>query len=158
VLVVYRRHGRAIAAAGAGRVKLLPDSAWAILRANEPGVRLNPAADKRVFHLDESMLQRHDLPLDAFLVLPSPEQRSRSAAVGIAPMTPARLFHELVKNTFVTPLADAARLQRNFACNTQLASEVRGLRLSYPSGIANVPDVRDVILEYLRHRATEDIQ
>lgn len=158
VLVVYRERGRVMAAAGSGRVKLLPDSASAVLRAKSPGVPITARAEKRVFRLDESMLQRCDVPLDAVFVLPSPDVRDRTAEVAIAPIAPTRLFHELVKNTFVTPLAGASRLERNFDWNARLAADVRGFCVSYPSGIAKLPAVRDIILEHRRHRSTEDTQ
>jgi len=152
VLVVYRDGGQVMAAAGAGRIKWLPDTACAFERAAEDGVQLNPQAEKRVFRLGEGDLQRRDIPLAAFLVLPPPQERDRASRFDVQRVTSADLFYELVKNTFVRPLQDSRRLRQNFSFNAQLASEIPGYRVSYPSGIDRLPAVCDAVIDRFAKR------
>jgi hypothetical protein len=150
VLVAHEAEGRVMARAGAGRIKLLPDSARAILRDVSSGVRLMANADKRVFRLHGDMVQRKDVPLRAFVVLPTPEERDTCDRIEIRPMTGVHLLPELVKNTFVRHLHGRRRLRQNFSWNAHLASAVDGYRLRYPSGIDRLPSVADAIVGHFR--------
>jgi len=153
LLVTRDWRGSIMARAGAGRIKLFPDSASAILRRTDGGVRLMPNADKRVFRLDADMVQRREVPLRAFVVLPTPEARAACDRIAISPMAGAELFPELVRNTFVRYLDDGRRLRQNFSRNAHLASAVDGYRLQYPSGINRLPSVARTIVDHFRQHS-----
>jgi hypothetical protein len=153
LLVVHEQEGQSMAAPGAGRIKLQPDAARVILGRDALGTMMNPQTDKQVFHLHDARVSRSERPLRAFLVLPTPEERTRSERIEIERLRPAELFHELVKASFVSHIEDAARLRRNFSCNTRLATAVEAYRLRYPAGIDRLASVRNAVLSHLRHRA-----
>jgi hypothetical protein len=150
LLVVHDCGGVLLARAGAGRIKLLPDAARAVLGEPAGGVPLLPGADKRVFRLDRRKVQRDDVPLGAIVILPTPDERAACARIDIDRVTGAEVFRELVKNTFVRYVDEARRLHQNFASNSHLASAVAGYRLRYPPGIERLPDVSGAITEYFR--------
>ena len=149
LLVIENRAGQPIAFPGTGRIKLQPDSARALLGDACRGAPLNPKTTKRVFELGDGRVQRTGLPLRALFVLPPPEQRDGSRAVGIRPLSPTELFHELVRNSFCEEIHDQARLKRHFAHASYLASAVKGYALQYPKGFEHLPTVREAVKEIL---------
>jgi hypothetical protein len=155
VLVVGREAARLLAQPGTGRIKLNPDSARALLPGRE-GTPVFRGAEKRAFQLDERLAQRKAVPLRAFLVLPPPAERAGCARIAIETIEPTRLFHALVKNTYVRYMTDPARLRRNFAHNTQLAGAVDAFALRYPPGIRRLPLVVTTVLEHVRARLQGD--
>jgi hypothetical protein len=158
LLVAHESRSCIVARAGAGRIKLLPDSASAVLRRQDGGVRLIPNAEKRMYRLDDDMVQRRDVPLRAFVVLPTPEERDACERIEIRPITGAELVPELVKNTFVRYLDDGPRLHQNFSWNAHLAGVVDGYRLSYPTGIEHLSSVVAAVLTHLGHQPQRDFR
>jgi hypothetical protein len=158
LLVARESRGCVMARAGAGRIKLLPDSASAVLGDAASGVRLIPNADKRVFRLQGHMVQPSDVPLRAFVVMPTPAERDACQGIEIRAITGAQLFPELVKNTFVRYLEDGRRLRQNFSRNAQLASTVEGYRLMYPPGIERLSSVVDAVKTHLGHHSQRDFR
>ena len=156
LLVVQEAHGRLMAQSGSGRIKLLPDSATAVLGGTSGGERIIPSSDKRVFRLERHMVQRNDVPLRAFIVLPTPEERAASDRFAMGRSSGARVFHELLKNTFVRYVHDGRRLHQNFSWNARLASAVQGYHLVYPSGINRLPSVATALIDYVRHQSKGD--
>jgi len=158
VLVVHASKRGMLARAGAGRIKLRPDSAAVVLPGVPHGVRIIPHADKRVLRLPPDMIQGDDVPLRAFAVLPTPGQRDACAHIDMRRVTGARVFHELVKNTFVRYLDDAGRLEQNFSSNADLAAAIPGYQLSYPSGIDRLPSIAEATIDFFRtlHTRNDD--
>ena len=153
LLVVHESNGCLMARAGSGRIKLLPDSATAVLGDARGGVRIIPGSDKRVFRLDRHLVQQDDVPLRAFIVLPTPAERAACDGFVMRRSSGARVFHELLKNTFVRYVHDGNRLRQNFSWNARLASVVDGYHLSYPSGINRLPAVATALIDYVRHHS-----
>ena len=150
LLVVHESGGSAFARAGAGRIKLLPDSASALLGDPGDGVRLIPQAEKRMFRLARHLVQPDDVALRAFVVLPEPEERDASDRVEISRIPGPELFRELVKNTFVRYVDEGPRLHQNFSWNTHLASTISGYRVRYPPGLERLPSIADAITTHFR--------
>jgi hypothetical protein len=153
LLIVHESRGCLMARPGSGRMKLLPDSAKAVLGGTSGGVRIIPQSDKRVFRLDRHLVQWSDVPLRAFLVLPTPEERTGCDSFAMHRISGVRVFHELLKNTFVRYVHDSRRLHQNFSWNAHLASAVDGYRVSYPSGINRLPDVARALIDHFRHHS-----
>ena len=158
MLVVHERGGGLVAMPGTGRLKLMGDSAAAFFRGRDRGVPLTAHSSKRVFRLEDQMLQQSELPLRAFFVLPTPDERARSVGITVESLAPAELLTQLIANAFVTLLDDPARLDRNFSSNGRLAAAIPGYRLSYPAGLERLPLVGDAILGHLGFSSKEDLQ
>jgi hypothetical protein len=158
VLNVHECDGHLMAHAGTGRIKLEPAAAVALLGGTNGGIRLIPTAEKLAFQLHESMVQRADVPLTSFFILPTPDERQAADRIELRPVSCADLFRELVKSTFVCDLDSAPRLRWNFAVNSRIASLTPGFSLRYPPGLDRVPAVRDAILGHLRRQLQGDIQ
>jgi len=150
MLILERDAGEFHAWPGAGRVKLMPDSARRILRRSD-GVQLTPLTTKRSFALDRSSQQRTRLPLRLLYVLPTPEERERTAAIEIRRASAAETVRELVTNTFTAHRLDRNRLVRQFEHATDIAAHVESFRLRYPAGLDRVAAVRDAIAEHATH-------
>jgi hypothetical protein len=153
LLVVRESGGCLVACAGSGRIKLLPDSASAAFGAASGGARIMPQSDKRVFRLEGHLVQPNEVPLGAFVMLPTPAERAGCDSFAMHRLNGARVFHELLKNTFVRYVHDARRLHQNFAWNAQLAAAVDGYQLFYPSGINRLPAVARNLVDHFRHHS-----
>jgi hypothetical protein len=150
LLILDRRAGDAVALPGAGRIKLLPDSASRFVADPEGGSPLNPMTVKRSFPIDVSRRQREGLPLRLLFLLPDPEERDRSSAIEIRPASRAEMARELLKNTFTDQIVDRERLARQFAHASEVASEIDGFWLRYPGGMQHLPPLRRAIVEHVQ--------
>ncbi len=149
MLIVERSEGGLHAVAGAGRIKLTPDSADRFFKG-AGGMLLTPLTSKRAFVLDESKLQRVRVPLQVLYVLPTPAERQQSRSIEIREMSQVETVTELVRNTFSPHVLDRRRLVRQFEYAADLASRANAFRLRYPAGLDYVPDVRQAIVEHAR--------
>jgi hypothetical protein len=149
VLVMRRQDGVLFAQPGTGRIKLMADAARAQLPGRS-GVPVFPGAGKHVFRLGDAHLQASPVPLRAFVVLPSPDDRARCARAELVSIGRAQLFHHLVKNTYVRFVEDGPRLGRNFAANAHAAEAVAGFALRYPVGLHRLPAVVALVVEHVR--------
>lgn len=157
LLVVDRRAGGMLARPGSGRIKLRPDSAQRVLPDAGEGTPLNPMTSKRAFTLDASRQERSGVPLRMLFVLPDPDERDRTAAIDIRPVSPAEMVHELLKNTSTCDVADAGRLARQFESAADIASSVEGFVLRYPSGLHHLDTVRRAIVDHVRTRTSSRV-
>jgi hypothetical protein len=155
LLILDRRAGETVALPGSGRIKLLPDSAGEFLDAADTGTPLNPMTAKRSFPLGTSQQQRTGLPLRLLFVLPDPEERDSLTSIDIRPVSRAEMVRELLKNTFTNLIVDPERLARQFAHAAQVASDVDGFWLQYPSGLHHLPALREAIVEYAHRRMAQ---
>ena len=149
LLIVERREGAPIALPGSGRIKLMPDSASAFLDDPARGTPLNPKTTKRSFPIEAARRQRTGLPLRQLFVLPEPGERDRITSIEICPISRAAMVRELLKNSFSAEILDRERLVRQFVFASQLASDVDGFRLRYPSGLHHLPALRKAIVEHV---------
>jgi hypothetical protein len=149
LLIVDRREGTPIALPGSGRIKLMPDSASAFLDDPARGTLLNPKTTKRSFPIEAARRQRTGLPLRQLFMLPEPAERDRITSIEICPISRAAMVRELLKNSFNTENLDRERLVRQFAFASQVASDVDGFRLRYPSGLHHLPALRKAIVEHV---------
>jgi hypothetical protein len=152
MLILAHRAGVRVALPGSGRIKLMPDSASAFLDESARGTLLNPTTTKRSFPVDAARRQQTGLPLRQLFVLPEPAERDRITSIEMVPISRAAMVPELLKNSFCSEILDRERLVRQFACASQLASEVDGFRLRYPSGVQHLPALRTAIVEHV-HRS-----
>ena len=155
VLLVDRRAGERVALPGSGRIKLLPDSARRFRKDAEDGTPLNPLTSKRSFPVDPSKRQQRALPLRQLFVLPDPDERDRAGSIEIRPASPAEMVRELLKNTFTDRIVSRDRLVRQFEHAAQIASEIDGFRLSYPTGLQHLTAVREAIVDHVRRNTGE---
>lgn len=149
LLVTSSEEGRIVAYPGAPRVKLYPAIAEIIFGPRVKGLRLEPLTPKLIIPLDEKRSQRTPVPLKAIYVLRPPGPRTPSRVV-IRKLSHRSAFVELVRNTFNMAVSDPARLERQFALATHLASEVPIKSLSYPREFRMLRDAREAILADLR--------
>jgi hypothetical protein len=150
LLLVDRREGTPVALPGSGRIKLMPDSAGALLDDPTRGVLLNALTTKRSFPIETAGRQQTGLPLRTLFVLPEPAERDRTTSMGIRPISRAAMVHELLKNSFGAELLDRNRLVRQFAFASQVASDVDGFRLQYPAGLHHLPALQKAIVEHVQ--------
>ena len=156
LLILERRGGVPIALPGSGRIKLMPDSAHAFLGDPARGTPLNPKTTKRTFPIEAARRQRTGLPLRQLFVLPEPEERDRITLIEIRQISRAEMVRELLKNSFTAEILDRERLVRQFAFASQLASDVDGFRLRYPSGLHHLPALRKAIVEHVHRTVVAD--
>ena len=149
LLMIDRRTNAPIALPGSGRIKLEPDSALALLSDTTRGVLLNPDSSKRSFPLTEDCVQRTGLPLTHLFVLPAPDERDGITEVEIHPLSRAGLFQELLKSSFNVETFDRPRLEKHFEFVAELASDVEGFSLRYPSGLHHLRQVREAVVEHV---------
>jgi hypothetical protein len=149
LLIVDRREGAPMALPGSGRIKLMPDSAGALLDDPTQGTLLNALTTKRSFPIESARRQQTGLPLRALFVLPAPEERDRTTSMEIRPISRAAMVHELLKNSFGAEMLDRNRLVRQFAFASQVASDVDGFRLRYPAGLHHLPALQKAIVEHV---------
>jgi hypothetical protein len=154
--IVERRNGCAVVLPGSGRIKLMPDSATALLGDRCAGAPLNPYTVKAAFTVDSARVQRSALKLTQLFVLPTPAERDGAASFDAQPLSRIELARELLKNSFNVELVGRERLARQFAFVTHLAADLGGWRLKYPSGLHHLPEVRSSILEHCRRGVADD--
>ena len=155
LLILDRRSGSSVALPGSGRIKLLPDSASQFLNDADDGTPLNPLTTKRSFPVDASRRQRSGLPLRQLFVLPDPDERDRITSIEIRPASRAEMVRELLKNTFTDRILNRERLVRQFEHATQVASEVDGFWLRYPSGLHHLLALKQAIVEHVHRGAMQ---
>lgn len=155
LLIVDRRDGGNMALPGSGRIKLLPDSAGRFLGGADEGTVLNPLTTKRSFRVDASRRQQSSLPLRQLFILPDPDERDRANAIEIRPASRAEMVRQLVRNTFTDGILSRERLARQFEHAAQVASEVDGFWLHYPSGLHHLADLRQAIVEHVHRSAAQ---
>ncbi len=157
LLILDQRAGGAVALPGSGRIKLLPDSATRFLHGADAGTLLNPLTTKRSFQVDASRRQQTGVPLRQLFVLPDPDERDKSDSIEIRPASRAEMFRELLKNTFTDAILSRERLARQFAHAAQVAEEVDGFWLRYPSGLQHLGALRQAIVDHVHRSAVETL-
>lgn len=133
---------------GPRRIKLFPDTAHHFLGRSASGVRMNALTEKLIIPLDP--WPGCTLRMRAIYSLAAPHEARHTRRITIEPLSSQAAFLALVGNTFNYMVVDADRLQRQVRETTRLVGSLPVKKLSYPRGVAHLPEVRDAILEDLR--------
>ena len=141
---------RPLCHAGLPQMRLWPEHGRQLLPELPPGQANEPDTGKWVIPLTAGLgrLAQGPTPLGR-IYLPT---RSASAdRIRILPLSPAEALRELQGKSFTPTLAEAAGHQaRRFQTLARLLHQVPVHRLEYGSGIAQLPRVREALLEDLR--------
>ncbi len=128
---------------GPPRVKLLPDSAEAILGPGTTRVPMNPETEKHVIPVDAAHYCPEPARLRGIYLLEHSE--AAGAEIRIEPLAGREAFMALVGHTFNRYLADPERLRRQMAEVTRMLGAVPVKRIVYPPVFARLADVRDAL-------------
>jgi hypothetical protein len=133
---------RVLVHASLPRLKLLPESADAVLRSR-PSLPMNTFTDKMILSLEAAEHVTHPVPLRALFAIPS---QSGSATISIQRAKGHAALLPLVKNTFEPTLFSRHRLEQQFRFANRLAKCVPVKLLSYPRRMELLPAVVAAIL------------
>jgi hypothetical protein len=134
---------------GPPRIKLFPGMARRLLGVKAAGAPMNPLTKKQVLPLGSSQYEDRSVPLRALYVLSAPQEVRRTRHIRLSPLPARETFIELIRHTFNTLVTGSDRSQRLFLASLELASRVPARRLSYPRGLALLPQVKHTILDDL---------
>jgi hypothetical protein len=158
-LRLEERDGRYVAFPGPPRLRLLPKIARLYLGGVSNGVVMNPhekdaRAPKLVFCLSPSLSYPEVAPLGAIYVLTKPRRVHRKQRIEISSLTPLQAFMNVVSFTHNDGLTSSDRLTRQLEAARRLIDSVTIRSLSYPRILASLDEVKDAILEDLKHYGT----
>jgi hypothetical protein len=150
LLVLKEQGDRFIACPGPPRIKLFPAMARRLLARPGNAIPMNNGTSKLVIALgeNETVSPKGTFPLKAIYVL-TPPASARGSNITIRPLSPRRVFFELIKNTFNPLIVEPERLERQFDLASRLAARVPVRSLSYPRNFRRISEVRDSILREL---------
>jgi len=149
MLVLTPAHGRYAAEAGPPRIKLYRAMADRLLTVAYRGVPMNDATDKLIVPLPPSLVVSSAQPIDVIYLLdqtdsaaapPHPTVRALSAAAAVPHLLGATAAHYTSERT---------RMRNQFEFMTGLVRRVPVRTLSYRRDPAQMPALRDVVLEDL---------
>jgi len=151
--------GQYVAFPGPPRLRLLPKIARLYLGGTSNGVVMNPrekdARDpKLVFCLSRSQSYARVAPLAAIYVVTAPRKVHRKQRIAIGSLTPLQAFMNVVSFTHNDGLTGSARLTRQLEAARRLIDSVTIRSLSYPRILASLDEVKDAVLEDLKHYGT----
>ncbi len=139
---------------GYPQMRLWPDQAAHFAGGHEGFARVVPHLDKRRVPVEPGGLGAFcnaPRPLACFYL---PERRATedaNAEIEIAPLSLGEALIELVRQSFLPNLIEAAGLQpERIKRLSEVARRVPVRRLIYPSGVEHLPRVREALLEDLR--------
>ena len=153
LLAVERFHGAFIGRPGYPQMRLWPDQAQHFLGYWQDLEIIHPAYTKRrvpVGHGGFGTFCNNSLPLLCIYIPERRNQKDGSKTIEIVSISPMDTLIEIVRNSFIPHIVEAAGLQPqrlNFLA--QIANKVPIRRLVYPSSLENLPLVCDKVLEDL---------
>ncbi len=158
-LRLEERDGRYVAFPGPPRLRLLPKVARLYLGGVSDGVVMNPRekdarAPKLVFCLSGSQSYSEVAPLGAIYVLTAPRKVHRKQRIAIGSLTPLQALINVISFTHNDGLTGSDRLTRQFEAAQRLIESVSIRSLSYPRILASLDEVKDAVLEDLKHYGT----
>ena len=147
LLVLGRSGGGFVAHPGPPRIKLMPDTARAVLRGLA-GTPMNDAGPKLVIPLPATggWAWRGPAPLARIYVLRPPDGRAPRGRAVIRRLAPRRAFVELTRNTFNACVVGPRRLARQFDLAARVSATVPVMSLAVPRGLGRLAAARDAIL------------
>jgi hypothetical protein len=140
--------GDVVVQPGPPRIKLLPESAHALLGAHTSGARMNPFTNKMIIRLDANMSRREPAPLRAIYVLSDPGNAQQE--VKINPLSPREGCIDLLRNTFNPVVSEPARIKHQFQAYSELSTQVPMRSLSYPRDFSRISEVVDAVIDDVR--------
>jgi hypothetical protein len=129
---------------GPPRIKLFPEPARCFL-GDVSGPSMNGLTPKQVIPLGPGQSVSAPRPLRAFYVLRPPADQSRRSRVTVRRLSPRHAVLRLLANTFNAAVRDPARLARQFAAASLLATTVPVKSLSYPRDLSQLPFVVEAV-------------
>src|SRR5262249_48636784 len=155
LLVVKERPADVIAFPGPPRLKLFPEAAAEFL-GTTAGTPMNGQTAKLVIPLGPDRTVSSARPLSALYVLRPPSAQERLRRVGIRRLSPRQALLALIGSTFNTRVRDAARLARQFAAASRVATRVPVKVLSYPRDLACLPAAVEAVQADLARSSPRD--
>lgn len=158
-LRLEERDGQYVAFPGPPRLRLLPKIARLYLGDVSNGVVMNPRekdarAPKLIFCLSGSQSYPKVAPLGAIYVVTAPRKVHRKQRIAIASLTPLQALMNVVSFTHNDGLTGSDRLMRQLDAARHLIDSVTIRSLSYPRILASLDEVKDAVLEDLKHYGT----
>lgn len=132
---------RILAHPGFPRIKLMADSARALIGNGSVGRPLLPGSDKLVFPLARHHCVSGPRPLRAIFVLSSPVASPKRRRVTIRRLSRRRACLTLIANAFNLVVTDPSRLARQFGWAAAVAATVPVKSLAYPRDLSQLPSV-----------------
>ncbi len=155
-LRLEERDGHYVAFPGPPRLRLLPKIARLYLGDVSNGVVMNPhekdsRAPKLIFCLSRSQSYAKVAPLGAIYVVTAPRKVHRKQRIAISSLTPLQALMNVVSFTHNDGLTGSDRLTRQLEAARRLIDLVTIRSLSYPRVLASLDEVKDAVLEDLKH-------
>ncbi len=157
-LRLEERGGQYVAFPGPPRLRLLPRVARMYLGNAVAGVVMNPRekdarAPKLVFRLSDSQSFAQVAPLAAIYVVTAPGKVHRNQQISISTLPPLKALMSILGFTHNEELTSSDRLSRQLDAAQHLIAAVPIRSLTYPRVLASLHDVKNTILEDLKHYA-----
>jgi len=158
-LRLEERDGHFVAFPGPPRLRLLPKIARLYLGGTSNGVVMNPRekdarAPKLIFCLSSTQSYARVAPLGAIYVVTAPRKVHRKQRIAISSLTPLQALMNVVSFTHNDGLTGSDRLTRQLDAARHLIELVTIRSLSYPRILASLDEVKDAVLEDLKHYGT----
>jgi hypothetical protein len=158
-LRLEEKDGHYLAFPGPPRLRLLPNIARLYLGDVSNGVVMNPRekdarAPKLIFCLSPSQSYAKVAPLGAIYVITAPRKVHRKQRIAIGSLTPLEALMKVVSFTHNDGLTGSNRLTRQLEAARRLIDSVTIRSLSYPRILASLDEVKDAVLEDLKHNGT----
>jgi len=158
-LRLEERDGHYVAFPGTPRLRLLPKIARLYLGGTSNGVVMNPRekdarAPKLIFCLSHSQSYARVAPLAAIYVVTAPRKVHRKQRIAIGSLKPLQALMNVVSFTHNDGLTGSDRLTRQLDAARRLIDCVTIRSLSYPRILASLDEIKDAVLEDLKHNGT----
>ncbi len=141
-LLVVRQNGAGwLAYPGPPRMKLFPEAAHTFLGEQVAGIPMNPLTSKLVIPLATHQITHLATKLAAIYVLRSPTAKRLGDKVTIRKRQQHKACLDLIAGTYNTLVRTPDRLTQQFNLATHLALSIPIKSLSYPRGLARLPEV-----------------
>lgn len=155
-LRLEERDGQYVAFPGPPRLRLLPKIGRLYLGSVANGVVMNPRekdakSPKLVFQLSPSQSFATVAPLAAIYVVTPPRKVYRKQQIQIRSLSPLQALMNVVRFTHNEELTNSDRLSRQLQAAQRLIAAVPIRSLAYPRVLASLTEVKDAILEDLKH-------
>lgn len=154
VFPVERRGDAFIGLPGYPQMRFWPDEAQYFLGRYEDLEIVHPAYSKRRAPVGSGGFGTFCNTLQPLARLYLPKRRDSADGekeIEIAAVSPRDAVIELVRHSFVAPILETSEMQqKRLDLFARLVQKVPMRRVIYPSGLENLPHVRDVILEDFR--------
>ena len=143
LVVSQNANGEVMVQPGPPRIKLLPESARALLGEHVSGARMNPYTTKMIIPLYARMSRREPAQLRSIYVLSDPGEAQHE--IKITALSTRQGCIDLLRNTFNPVVAEPHRIKRQFQAYSELSTRVPIRSLSYPRDFSKISEVVDAV-------------